>query len=107
MTRLSFTKRHSSRVVSTPSRSTQDERNALRHYVCAPLERSELRSVTGSLQWLAGRTHPDAAFSTNRLQKRCSAPTVADLKEANKPIKEVKKHGEVGLRVRPLRASSP
>ena len=53
-------------------------------------ERSDYRSVVGSLQWLATQTRPDIAFETNQLQKRIRDLRVGDLIRANKCVKEVK-----------------
>lgn len=52
-------------------------------------ERTDYRSVVGSLQWLASQTRPDIAFEVNQLQKRIRDLRVGDLLRANKCVKEV------------------
>ena len=52
-------------------------------------ERTDLRSLVGSLQWLITQTRPDLAFEVNQLQKRISDLKVSDLIRANKAVQEV------------------
>ena len=51
-----------------------------------PLELSQLRSVVGSLSWIARQGRPDLLYRTSRLQSLTKAATVATLKEANKTV---------------------
>ena len=53
-------------------------------------ERSDFRSVLGSLQWLSNQSRPDISFMVNQLQKRVNALTVHDLEVANRVVKNVK-----------------
>ena len=55
-------------------------------------ERTDFRSVVGSLQWLITQTRPDLAFEVTQLQKRISDLKVCDLLRANKAVKEVLDH---------------
>lgn len=52
-------------------------------------ERTDYRSVVGSLQWLASQTRPDISFEVNQLQKRIRDLRVGDVLRANKCVKEV------------------
>ncbi|CAE7294476.1 RE1 [Symbiodinium natans] len=52
-------------------------------------EKTDFRSVVGSLQWLTVQSRPDVAFECNQLQKRVSDLRVRDLLRANKAVKEV------------------
>lgn len=54
------------------------------------IEKSDFRSVLGSLQWLQSR--PDISFCVNQLQKRVNCLKVQDLVYANKIVKIVKQH---------------
>ena len=51
-----------------------------------PLELSQLRSVVGSLSWIARQGRPDLLYRTSRLQSLTKAATVATLKESNKTV---------------------
>eukprot|EP00971_Amphidinium_carterae_P055201 1087952-Amphidinium_carterae.1 len=53
-------------------------------------EKTELRSVRGSLQWLVGQTRCDVAAAVSLLTNS-NTPTVADLLKANKLLSSVKK----------------
>lgn len=53
-------------------------------------ERSDFRSVLGSLQWLSTQSRPDISFGVNQLQKRVNCLTVRDLEAANKLVRIVK-----------------
>ena len=57
-----------------------------------PDERTDYRSVVGSLQWLATQSRPDVAFEVNQLQKRVGDLRVGDLLRANRCVREVCKH---------------
>jgi len=71
--------------------------------LATPLERSELRSVLGSLQWLVSMSRPDIAYAVNRLQRRQAHPQVKDLLNANKLVEEVKASEDAGIRIRPVK----
>eukprot|EP00969_Alexandrium_andersonii_P269522 11912576-Alexandrium_andersonii.AAC.1 len=51
-----------------------------------PAELSELRSVVGSLGWVARQTRADLAYVQSRLAQRVSRATVADLLEADQAV---------------------
>ena len=52
-------------------------------------ELTSLRSVVGSLAWIARYGRPDLAYRVNDLQKSCNPKgTVSALKEANKTVAE-------------------
>jgi hypothetical protein len=53
-------------------------------------ERSDFRSVLGSLQWLSTQSRPDISFTVNQLQKRVNKLNINDLEVANKVVKIVK-----------------
>ena len=55
-------------------------------------ERTDFRSVLGSLQWLATQTRADISYHVNQLQKRVNKLQVRDLLVANKVVRLVKKH---------------
>ena len=61
-----------------------------------PEEKTDFRSVVGSLQWLVTQTRPDLAFECNQLQKRIGDLRMRDLHRANKAVREVcKNHFEL------------
>ena len=49
-------------------------------------ETTSLRSVVGSLAWVARFARPDLCYRVNCLQRACSSATIADLKEANRLV---------------------
>ena len=49
-------------------------------------EITSLRSVVGSLAWVARFARPDLCYRVNCLQRSCSTATVADLKEASRVV---------------------
>ena len=55
-------------------------------------ERTNYRSIVGSLQWLVTQSRPDLAFEVNQLQKRVSDLRVHDLLRANQAVREVVQH---------------
>ncbi|CAE7707379.1 RE1 [Symbiodinium sp. CCMP2592] len=65
------------------------------------VEKTDYRSVVGSLQWLAVQSRPDVAFECNQLQKRISNLRVADLVRANKAVREVIRN-RLEIEFRPL-----
>ena len=69
---------------------------------CTTSETREMRSMTGSLQWVMGGTRPDESFATSQLQRKQSAPLVSDHKRAVQTIKCLRSQPEIGLRFRPL-----
>ena len=60
-------------------------------------ERSQLRSVTGSLNWLVRVCRPDLAYGVAKLQCAINKPTVQDLVDANALVKYAQKTKDKGL----------
>ena len=59
------------------------------------VEKTDFRSVVGSLQWLVTQSRPDLAFQVNQLQKRIADLRVRDLLRANSVVKDAYKHRQV------------
>jgi len=70
--------------------------------VVTGLERSEYKSVCGSLSWVAGLTRPDIALDVNMCQKRQAAPRVKDCERANALVEMVQKSEDTVLRILPV-----
>ena len=51
-----------------------------------PQQRTALRSVVGSLAWIARAARPDRAYRVNALQTAVSKATIATLIDANKVL---------------------
>ena len=49
-------------------------------------QRTMLRSVIGSLAWVARATRPDLAYRVNALQQRVTTATIETLREANRVV---------------------
>ena len=71
--------------------------------LASALERSEYKSVLGSLQWLVSMTRPDLACAVNALQRRQAQPMVKHLLAVNDVVREALTTSAVGIRVRPIR----
>ena len=69
---------------------------------CTPAEHAEFRSGVGNLHWATSQTRVDHAVDTSRLQKRQNAPTLGDLRDLAKTIKEVKDTSDVVVKIRPI-----
>ena len=65
------------------------KRAKLREERATESEKTDFRSVVGSLQWLETQSRPDLSFEVNQLQKRINDLRVNDLVRANKAVKEV------------------
>ena len=61
---------------------------------------TEYQSGIGSLQWLAGQSRPDIAAATSLAQE--SSPTVKNLIEINKILRETRKSTDFALEFRPI-----
>ena len=59
-------------------------------------EIAQLRSVVGSLAWVARQCRPPS-FGVNKLQSVCGTATLEDLKFANKLLQEAKESSDDGL----------
>eukprot|EP00971_Amphidinium_carterae_P145961 2893124-Amphidinium_carterae.2 len=60
--------------------------------VLSPLELTALRGKVGELNWLQGVSRPDLSGSVSMLQGSFSNPTVGNLLECNKILKEAQEH---------------
>ena len=60
-------------------------------------EEEQLRSVVGSLAWVARRCRPDLRYRVSRLQTRANKATVMDLKECNKVVAYAVATPEIGI----------
>ena len=67
----------------SPSRRNDEESQA------SDSEKTDYRSVVGSLQWLTTQSRPDLASEVNQLQKRITDLRVGDLLRANKAVRDV------------------
>ena len=65
----------------------EPRRRGQRDTAATEQERSQLRSVVGSLNWLVRVCRPDLAYSVARLQTAVSKPLVQDLLDANNLVK--------------------
>ena len=74
----------------------KDEDDASREQV------EENRTAIGSLSWLAKQTRPDLQFGVSTCQRRQNHPSVADLKETNKLVREAKAHKEKNIVLRKI-----
>jgi hypothetical protein len=62
-----------------------------------PGEIEQLRSVTGSLNWISRQVRPDLSYRTNRLQSNVSGAKRFHLKEANKVVEFAVENRDQGL----------
>ena len=60
-------------------------------------DRTQLKSVAGSLSWVSRQCRPDLAYRVSRIQSSASKGTVSDLKEANKTVECALRTHDVGL----------
>ena len=60
-------------------------------------ERTQLKSVAGSLQWIARQCRPDLCYRVSRLQSVAATATVRDLRDANKIVDYAKVTHSNGL----------
>ena len=60
-------------------------------------EINQLRSVVGSLAWVARQCRPQLSYGVNKLQSVCGTATLEDLKFANKLLQEAKESSDDGL----------
>ena len=74
-------------------------RRKQRYSKCTDQEISDLRTLLGSLSWLAKESRPDLAGRTALLQQTLPQPRVRDLIEANLVAAEAYKHADSGIKV--------
>ena len=60
-------------------------------------EKSQLRSVVGSLAWVARQARPDLSYRVNKLQSVCTKATLRDLVFANKTVADAKEFSNHGI----------
>ena len=60
-------------------------------------EKSQLRSVVGSLAWVARQARPDLSYRVNKLQSVCTKATLKDLVFANKTVADAKEFSNHGI----------
>ena len=60
-------------------------------------EIAQLRSVVGSLAWVARQCRPQLSYGANKLQSVCGTVTNDDLRFANKLLQEAKESSDDGL----------
>ena len=65
-------------------------------------ETTQLRAITGAINWAVTSSRPDLAVGNAVLQQRTTRATVHDLVEANKLISEARDHSNLTLTVKPL-----
>ena len=56
-----------------------------------------MRSVIGSLGWIARQCHPELSYSVSKLQGVVSKATLKDLKETNGALDLTMNHAEDGI----------
>ena len=64
-------------------------------------EISQLRSVVGSIAWIARQCRPDMAYYTSKLQSVAAKAQVKHLTEANKVLKQATELSKIGLYFKP------
>ena len=57
-------------------------------------EIAQLRSVVGSLAWVARQSRPELSYGVNKLQSVCGTATLDDLRFANKLLQEAKESSD-------------
>lgn len=67
-----------------------------------PAEINQLRTLLGSLSWVAKETRPDVAGRVALLQQVMPTPMIKDLIDANQITDELKKNPELGIKARPI-----
>ena len=60
-------------------------------------ENAQLRSVVGSLAWVARQTRPDLSYRVSRLQSVCGRATIRDLFYCNEVVKDAQEFSKHGL----------
>eukprot|EP00919_Chromeraceae_sp_WS-2016_P063356 GHVR01149767.1.p1 GENE.GHVR01149767.1~~GHVR01149767.1.p1 ORF type:complete len:312 (-),score=42.04 GHVR01149767.1:210-1145(-) len=64
-----------------------------------PTEMSDNRSALGALGWLATQTRPGLAAGVAMAQRHQSAPTVADVLETNRLIKQARRYSDATITI--------
>lgn len=55
-------------------------------------ETRQLKALVGQIQWVAKQTRPDAAYTACELSTRVTSATVADVRRANKQLKNMQQY---------------
>ncbi|CAE7418365.1 GIP [Symbiodinium sp. CCMP2592] len=63
-------------------------------------DRTQMKSVAGSLAWVCRQCRPDLSYRVSRIQSASNSGTVADIKEANKTVEYAVKTYERGITFR-------
>ena len=87
---------HSDFSVSLKCKETTEKIEPVRYYpkgrkqtdLARDHEMAQLRSVVGSLAWVARQCRPQLSYGVNKLQSVCGTATLEDLKFANKLLQE-------------------
>ena len=85
-------------IQATTLSSVPKWRTATPNASLLPSERSELKSVGGCLHWMVGQTRPDLAAGTSLYMS--GEPTVSNLLDLNKLLKEAKNSDDWGITFR-------
>ena len=67
-----------------------------------PLEKCEYLSSVGNIHWVTSQYRWDKAMDANQLQKRQTAPALADLKAANKVTKDLVNTANLEVRIKKI-----
>ena len=60
-------------------------------------EKAQLRSVVGSLAWIARQARPDLSYKVPKLQSKCNHATMKELVYANQAVEKAKEHSNQGI----------
>eukprot|EP00435_Cladocopium_sp_Y103_P075376 s90_g57.t1 len=77
-------------------------RKRMRYSKCNPQEINQLRTLLGSLSWVAKETRPDVAGRVALLQQAMPTPMIKDIVEANQVAEELKKTSTLGIKIQPI-----
>jgi hypothetical protein len=80
----------------------EKNRRKQRYSLCNAAEINQLRTLLGSLSWVAKETRPDVAGRVALLQQVMPTPMIKDLIDANQIADELKKNPELGIKARPI-----
>ena len=78
------------------------ERKRKRFSYCTPAEIEELRTLAGTLAWLAKETRCDLAGKVALLQQSFPKPQIKDIVFGNQIAREALDHAELGIRMMPI-----
>ena len=64
-------------------------------------EKTQMKSVAGSLQWISRQARPELSYRTSKIQQLASSGTVSDIKYANKVVRYAMSTADRGLTFKP------